>query len=465
MLFNTPQFFLFLAVVLALFYSAPRTWRKPVLLAASYFFYMCWIPQYALILLALTAIDYMAARWIERAESARGKKLLLVLSLAANLGFLGFFKYYNFLARNLALLFHQPANAFVLAIVLPLGISFHTFQSISYVVDVYRGEQGAIANPMDYALYICFFPQLVSGPIVRARDFFTDLYKWVRPSGAEVSRGVLLLLLGLAKKVALADQFARVSDGYFQNVAAHPGALAAWSGAFAFGMQIYFDFSGYTDMAIGMAELFGFHFPVNFRRPYLAVSVTDFWRRWHISLSTWLRDYLYFPLGANRHGEPAGYRNLMITMLLGGLWHGANWNFVIWGGYFGALLCAERMTGIGQMRSNGWRAWLYPVRAAATFALVLMGWLLFRGTSLRDAGFALRQMWSGSPGAWLAPAWLMALAGLCLLLAILEEKRGWFERLAAGPAWSYACACAVLLLSVELIGVTDVAVPFVYFQF
>jgi D-alanyl-lipoteichoic acid acyltransferase DltB (MBOAT superfamily) len=451
MLFNTLRFFLFLLVVLILFYAAPRRAKRPILLAASYFFYMSFIPKYVFVLVTLTLIDYFAAIGIERAGSHRTKKRLLILGLSANLGFLGFFKYFNFVT----------GNAFALHIVLPLGISFHTFQSMSYIVDVYRGEQAAVTNLVDYALYIAFFPQLVAGPIVRARNFFADLYKWKPPAPAEVSHGALLVLLGLAKKVALADQFARIADGYFKNVTAQPGALTAWSGAFAFGMQIYFDFSGYTDMAIGMAELLGFHFPVNFKRPYLASSLTDFWRRWHISLSTWLRDYLYFPLGANRRGEFYGYCNLMITMLLGGLWHGASWNFVIWGGYHGALLSIERATGLGRWKS----AVFYPLRAIVTFALVLIGWVFFRAVTLRDAVYVVGQMFAGRGGSWLPPVWLMALIGLCLLLAAIEEKRQWFEKLAQGPAWAYACAAAVLLMSVELIGVTDVAVPFVYFQF
>jgi len=451
MLFNTVQFFLFLAVVLVLFYAAPKPARRPILLAASYFFYMSFIPKYVLVLLALTGIDYTSAIWIERAPSHRTKKLFLIAGVSANLGFLGFFKYFNFLT----------GNAFALHVVLPLGISFHTFQSMSYVVDVYRGEQAAVTNIIDYALYIAFFPQLVAGPIVRARNFFADLYKWRPPTNAEVSHGALLLILGLAKKVALADQFARIADGYFKNVAGQPGAVTAWSGAFAFGMQIYFDFSGYTDMAIGMAELLGFHFPVNFKRPYLASSLTDFWRRWHISLSTWLRDYLYFPLGANRRGELYGCRNLMITMLLGGLWHGASWNFVIWGGYHGAVLCAERATGLARWKS----AMFYPLRALATFGLVLIGWVFFRAATLRDSLYVIGQMFTGRGGAWLVPVWLMVLIGVCLLLAAIEEKRQWFAKLATGPAWAYACAAAVLLLCVELIGVTDVPVPFVYFQF
>jgi len=300
MLFNTPRFFAFLAIVLILFYSAPRSWRKYILLAASYFFYMSFIPKFILLLISLTAIDYTAARWIARTEAPHSRRIALVVSLAANLGLLGFFKYYNFFAANLAHLFHEPRGAFALSIILPLGISFHTFQSMSYVIDVYRKEQEPITNPIDYALFIAFFPQLVAGPIVRAREFFGDLYHWQRPSSDDVLRGLLLLFLGLAKKMVMADQFAQIANAYFRDVIKEPGTVAAWSGVIAFGIQIYFDFSGYTDMAIGMAKLLGFHFPINFRRPYLASSITDFWHRWHISLSRWLRDYLYIPLGGNR---------------------------------------------------------------------------------------------------------------------------------------------------------------------
>src|SRR6202046_2972383 len=230
MLFNTPQFFLFLAVVLILFYTAPPSWRKYILLAASYFFYMSFIPKFILLLLALTAIDYTAARWIARTRVPHSRKAALIVSLAANLGLLGFFKYYNFFASNIAHLFHKPSDAFALSIILPLGISFHTFQSMSYVIDVYRQEQEPIANPIDYALFISFFPQLVAGPIVRAREFFVDLYAWRKPTTAEASQGILLLLLGLAKKAVMADQFAQIANTYFQDATKHTGMLPAWSG-------------------------------------------------------------------------------------------------------------------------------------------------------------------------------------------------------------------------------------------
>jgi alginate O-acetyltransferase complex protein AlgI len=463
MLFNTTQFFIFLIVVLILLYATPRAWRKFILLAASYYFYASWNPKFIALLLTLTVIDYSAGLWISRAAPER-KKLALILSLSANLGFLGFFKYYNFAAETLVQLLRMPSHAFALDIVLPLGISFHTFQSMSYVVDVYRGEQEAITNPFDYALFICFFPQLVAGPIVRAREFFGDLLQWRPPSNEDVSRGVFLLMLGLTKKMAFADQFAQVADGYFKNVAGNPGMLTAWTGTFAFAMQIFFDFSGYTDMAIGMAKLIGFHFPVNFRQPYLAASITDFWRRWHISLSRWLRDYLYIPLGGNRRGDLMTYRNLMLTMLLGGLWHGASWNFVIWGGYHGALLSIERLLR-GNRPETAPRWWLYPLRAVLTFGLVSISWVFFRAATLADSFLVIGQMFTGVRGTVLLNTWQFGLVAAALLLAIAEEKWEWFDRVSIGPAWAYAAGLTSMLLCLELFGVTDVTIPFVYFQF
>jgi alginate O-acetyltransferase complex protein AlgI len=455
MLFHTPQFFLFLAATLALFYASPKPARKYVLLGASYFFYGSWNYKFIALLLVLTAIDYTAGCWLERIPPGPRRKLVLILSLAANLGFLGFFKYFNFLAANFALVAGR-AGALRLDVVLPLGISFHTFQSMSYVIDVYRGEQKAVRNPVDYALYICFFPQLVAGPIVRARDFFRDLWKWQRPAGGDVSEGLLLLVLGLTKKMAFADTFAKVANGYFADVAGNPGVLTAWSGVIAFGLQIYFDFSGYTDMAIGMAKLLGFHFPVNFRRPYLAASVTEFWRRWHISLSTWLRDYLYIPLGGNRGSRWGTYRNLMITMLLGGLWHGASWNFVVWGGYQGVLLSAEKALGL----AGG-----YPLGVIATFALEMIGWVFFRAADLGQSTAVLRQMFGSTLGHNLFAPWQIGLALIALAVSVVEEKVEWFERIARRPALAYASAICGMLLLIEIFGVLDQAIPFIYFQF
>ena len=464
MLFNTTRFFVFLAAVLALFYALPLRFRKYLLLAASYFFYASWNIKFVPLLLTLTAIDFTAGLWLARTEAPGERNAVLVMSLAANLGFLGFFKYYNFAAGNIALALGKPAHSFWLDIVLPMGISFHTFQSISYVVDVYRRQQQVVRNPIDYTLYICFFPQLVAGPIVRARDFFRDLYHWTAPSADDVSRGLFLIALGLTKKMAFADQFAAVANAYFGDLAANPGKLTAWCGAFAFGMQIYFDFSGYTDMAIGMARLLGFDFPINFRRPYLARSITDFWRRWHISLSTWLRDYLYIPLGGNRHGLWMTYRNLMLTMLLGGLWHGASWNFLIWGGYQGALLSVERAIRGGREERAGWTL-LYPFHAVVTFVLVLVGWVFFRAADLRQSVSVIGQMFAGGAGKMLLQPWHFGLALVALIVAMVEERWDAVERLMTAPAWAYAAALAVVLFCLEVFGVIDASIPFIYFQF
>ena len=464
MLFNSVQFFIFLIVTLTLFYSCPLSptrWRRIILLVASYFFYMSWNWKFIPLLLTLTIIDFFCAKWIVRTEGPK-RKLAMIVSVAANLGFLGFFKYYNFLANNVALLSDKPDHAFYLNIVLPLGISFHTFQSISYVIDVYRGEQEPIRSFLDYAVFIAFFPQLVAGPIVRAREFFGDLFNWHPPSLDDVQSGVFLVFIGLAKKMAFADQFAIVADSYFNNLAANPGAVPAWTGTIAFAMQIFFDFSGYTDIAIGTAKLFGFHFPLNFARPYLATSITDFWHRWHMSLSRWLRDYLYIPLGGNRRGELNTYRNLMLTMLLGGMWHGASWNFMIWGGYHGMLLSVERM-GRGKIRDVA--AWQNPLRVLVTFVLVTIGWVFFRAKTFADTSYVLHQMFTNMHGSSLLLHRHYPMIAVTLVIALLEERWQVIDRIIEGPHWVQATAFASIALVIELFGVIDQTIPFVYFQF
>ena len=330
MLFNSLEFWIFLPLVLLFSRLLPRRPRNLFLLVASYLFYMWWDARFIVLIVASTLVDFLVGRSLHEARG-RSRSWLLVASLAANLGLLGFFKYYNFLAGSVASLLGVSTRTLHLNIVLPVGISFYTFQSMSYTIDIYRGKLEPVKRLTDFALYVAFFPQLVAGPIVRAREFFPQLFQWQPPSHERTEKGISLILIGLIKKMVLADHFARISDLYFGDVAAHPGAWAAWSATFAFAMQIFFDFSGYTDIARGCGRLLGYEFPVNFRRPYLAASITEFWRRWHISLSSWLRDYLYIPLGGNRRGNWRTYENLMVTMLLGGLWHGASWNFVLWG--------------------------------------------------------------------------------------------------------------------------------------
>ncbi|HVW87334.1 MAG TPA: MBOAT family O-acyltransferase, partial [Bryobacteraceae bacterium] len=275
MLFTTVNFVVFLIVVLALFYLMPRSWRRWLLLASSLFFYMAWNAKFVILILGLITIDFFAALWIIH-KRGWNRRMALLISLSANIGLLGFFKYTNFLRETWLHILHPGIAVQPLDIILPLGISFHTFQSISYVIDVYRGEQPAIKSYVDYALFVAFFPQLVAGPIVRAREFFEDYFNWRPPTAKEWQRGFAMILTGFVKKLICADQFALAADRYYGDPSAIPGFLPAWTGTIAFALQIFFDFSGYTDIAIGVALLFGFHFPENFRRPYLSASVTEF---------------------------------------------------------------------------------------------------------------------------------------------------------------------------------------------
>jgi D-alanyl-lipoteichoic acid acyltransferase DltB (MBOAT superfamily) len=422
---------------------------------------MAWIPRYVIILLFLITVDYLAALWIERREGP-SRRAALVVSLSANIGLLGYFKYANF-ARATWLSLTQPGAHFVpLGIILPLGISFHTFQSMSYVIDVYRKKQSVVRSYVDYALFVSFFPQLVAGPIVRAEEFFADYFHWRAPNSEEWQRGCAMILTGYIKKLVCADQFSLVADRYFANPAALSGLLPAWTGAIAFGLQIFFDFSGYTDIAIGVALLFGFHFPENFRRPYLSASVTEFWRRWHITLSHWLRDYVYISLGGNRKGAWRTRVNLILTMLLGGLWHGASWNFVIWGGYHGVLLSIERLVW-GRRERNGLAR--IPL-AAVTFLLVTIGWVFFRAKTLTAAVFVIGQMFTGQiAGRSLLSPWQWRLAILTLGIAIAEEYWQALTRLAQSSLWVRTAAAVIALLAIELFTATDQSIPFVYFQF
>jgi alginate O-acetyltransferase complex protein AlgI len=460
MLFTTFTFLGFLVVVLALFYVLPRPFRRYLLLAASLLFYMAWRVKFVVLILGLITVDYFAALWISRRAGA-SRRMALIVSLAANIGMLGWFKYANFARETWKHLFHPGMAVQPLDIILPLGISFHTFQSISYVIDVYRGEQAVVTSYIDYALFVSFFPQLVAGPIVRAREFFHDLWDWKSPTGAEWQQGVATILTGFVKKLVFADQFALVADNYFANPAALPGMTPAWTGTIAFALQIFFDFSGYTDIAIGVALLFGFHFPENFRRPYLSASVTEFWRRWHMTLSRWLRDYVYISLGGNRKGEIRTYMNLMATMLLGGLWHGASWNLVIWGGYHGVLLAVERMVWGREVRAG----WLRIPLSIVTFLLVCVGWVFFRAKTFATATFVLGQMVSTTAGHSLLSPWQWRMAILSLIVALAEEYRGALTRLSMSPAWVRTLAVVVALLVIELFSATEQTIPFVYFQF
>lgn len=351
------------------------------LLLASYFFYASnngWILS---LLLASTAVDYFAALKIENVVGPRAKKTWLILSMIANLGMLGFFKYYNFFAESF-IAAGFPART--LDIILPVGISFYTFQSMSYTIDVYRGRLKAEKSFLNFAFYVAFFPQLVAGPIVRAKYFLHQVPEKPRLNLRMLEGSLYLVFTGLFKKIVLGDTLGDFAGAAFDDPGSI-GAVTAWLGLYAFTFQIYFDFSGYTDIAIGCARLLGYRLPPNFRRPYTAASFSEFWRRWHISLSYWLRDYLYIPLGGGRGSKIFNMRNLMITMLLGGLWHGAAWNFVIWGGIHGLMLAGERAFGMVHMaRDFAGRAWVRFIHSFIVFQIVVLTWAPFRATGLEN---------------------------------------------------------------------------------
>jgi alginate O-acetyltransferase complex protein AlgI len=466
MLFPTFPFFVFFCVVFAGYWTLPRhRWRMLWLLTASCYFYMSWNPYLILLILFSASIDYVTALCLERQTRPGVRRALLIFSICCNLGLLAFFKYTNFFldtATSAMGLFGLPVSHRTLKIILPLGISFYTFETISYVVDVYRGRTRAVRSLLDYALYIMFFPHLVAGPIVRPRDFLPQLRRRKHFNWDRLQLGAQFFLIGLFKKAVLADQLAGVADPVFADPAAF-GSGALWLAVLCYSAQIFCDFSGYSDMAVGLAHTLGFRLPMNFNMPYLAANITDFWRRWHISLSTWLRDYLYIPLGGNRHGTLRTYANLMLTMLLGGLWHGASWTFVVWGLYHGLLLAVHRA-----VRLPAWfgSVFVRPLAVAGTFLLVSLGWVFFRAETFAGAAIVLRGLFSSVSGAALdLPTRAVAYACLaCIVIGHLIglAPLGRLERRLPAPVLGALLAC--LLLAAQLL-VPEDGKAFIYFQF
>jgi len=469
MLFNSFQYWIFFLIVVVLFYSVPFRIGKLLLLGASYVFYMWWDPRFIVLILTSTVADYFLGILLERA-SGRRKKLLLWASLLVNLGILGFFKYYDFFASSLAALLHLPESSLVLRIILPLGVSFYTFASLSYTIDVYWGKMRAVRNFIDYALFISFFPHLINGPIIRAGQFIPQIQFWRRPGAIMVQSGIILVLSGLVKKVIFADRFAVVSDTYFNNPTAHPGWLAAWSGCIAFAMQVFFDFSGYTDIARGCAKLLGFEFPFNFARPLLARNPRDFWQKWHMTLSFWVRDYVFIPLGGARKGPLVLYRNLMLAMVLVGFWHGARWTFVLFGVYQGMLLAGYRLfdevtagTMISRIMKN---RYFEPISVALLFASFVIGMPFIRGQNLQVCGYVLSGLFGFQhiTGEFLLTTGTIVLFFISLFLAVAQERTQFIDRLALQPARIQVPAYVCAFLALALFPATG-PLPFVYFQF
>ena len=366
---------MFFPVVFLLYWALPHRGRKYFLLAASYYFYMCWKPEFIVLILYSTAVDYFCALGMER--RAEQKKLFLAVSLTMNLGLLFFFKYFNFFVGSFCELFGL-AEPGALKLLLPVGISFYTFQTLSYIIDVHRGKVEAERSPIKLALYISFFPQLVSGPIVKAGEFLPQLCEDRNVSLVNLEKGVQIFLFGLFKKVVIADNIAVFVNAVYSNPVQFGGGTVLLA-VVGYSIQLYCDFSGYSDMAVGCARGLGYELPRNFNMPYLSRSVKEFWKRWHISLSTWLMEYLYIPLGGNRKGKVRNYVNLMLTMVIGGLWHGAGWLFLLWGLMHGAASVLYR---IFRKPYDG----LHPaLQWMINFGFIVVAWVFFRATSLADA--------------------------------------------------------------------------------
>jgi len=419
MLFNSLTFVAFFTIVLALWYAiGPWRPRKAMLLVASYVFYAAWNPPFILILWLSTLVDWFVARWLYQAQRPSRRRLILLISLIVNLGLLGYFKYGGFLVENFGIVARAVGLDFHPArpdIILPIGISFYTFETISYTIDVYLGRCKPFRSFLDYGLFLTFFPHLVAGPILRPDEIVPQFERPHRATSQALGFGLFLVTLGLFEKVVLADSiFAPTADAIF-GMHGPTGALDAWAGILAFTGQIFCDFAGYSTCAIGAAICFGFSLPDNFRFPYAAIGFSDFWRRWHISLSRWLRDYLYVPLGGNRNGNARTQVNLMLTMLIGGLWHGASWNFVIWGGIHGVYLLGERVV----RRFVPSRPWHDTAGArgglmALTFLLTCITWVFFRAKELSGATSLLASAFGAVGGPAVLPTQELIAVGVAI---------------------------------------------------
>lgn len=467
MLFNSFHFIVFFIVVLALNQPLKR-WpvaQKLMLLAASYYFYGQWEWRYLFLVWFSTIVDYLIGLRMPRTAHPRR---LVVISVIVNLGFLAIFKYANWLidtANTGAAAIGSAWHVTPIDLLLPVGISFYTFQSLSYTIDVYRGVLPPRRNLLDYALAVAFFPQIEAGPIVRAREFLAELDGEQRVRFEDFKRALVLIAFGYVKKLVFADNLASIADPVFDNPAAH-GFWDSLLAVYAFAFQIYCDFSGYTDIAIGCALLLGIRFPQNFNYPYAAESIQDFWRRWHMTLSRWLRDYLYIPLGGNRRGRVHTYANLMITMLLGGLWHGASWNFVIWGGLHGGYLSFER----GVLERLSWWNASHPamrlLRTLVTFQLACLAWVFFRTRSVAQSHTMLANLAHPSLATFdtAAHGGTALLVGTLLLAQLVGAHLRYKDRIASsrGPLLVVALACAIIAV---IWFSPATSAPFIYFQF
>jgi len=464
MFFNSIAFALFLPTVVGLYWVSPQRFRVGLLLVASYVFYGWWDVRFLALIMLSTVVDWFVAKRLGTMPDGTRRRWWLLISLVGNLGMLAFFKYWNFFtdsAANLLTSLGLEPNLPMLRIILPVGISFYTFQTLSYVIDVYRRDLEPEPSLVQFALFVSFFPQLVAGPIERAKHLLPQLRN-LPTSMRQIdwSGSAFLILRGLFRKVVIADGVAPLVNEVFAKPGTY-GSVTVAVGVIAFSLQIYGDFAGYTDIARGTARLFNVDLMENFKAPYLSKGFSEFWRRWHISLSTWLRDYLYVPLGGNRGTRWETYRNLVITMLLGGLWHGAAWGFVVWGALHGAYLVIERWMSRDRKGATG----SVSLPVLLVFGIVTLTWIPFRAATLAQAWDVVQALFGPLAGAQLVAAPIVV--GLMGLLTILIDKAdlrgrvnpvGEAPSLVRGIAYGGAMVTAVMFASVT-------AVPFIYFQF
>lgn len=512
MLFNSAAFLLFFPVVTTAYFLLPHRFRWLLLLAASCYFYMAFIPEYILILAVTITVDYFAGLGLEKFDG-RKKRWVLIASILTNVGMLAFFKYFNFANENLAALanfigWNYPVEN--LSILLPIGLSFHTFQSLSYTIEVYRGHQKAERHFGYLALYVLYYPQLVAGPIERPQNVLHQLHEEHHFDYPRVTNGLKRMAWGMFKKVVVADRMVQFVNPVYADPTSYDGPALVLA-TLAFAIQIYCDFSGYSDIALGSAQVMGVKLMKNFDHPYFARSISDFWRRWHISLSTWFRDYVYIPLGGNRVSKPRWAFNLFITFLISGLWHGANWTYIIWGALHGAyFVLSAWMEPFWQRLSALTRLDQLPRLQAAlgmltTFSLVTFAWIFFRAASLRDALYISRHLISGWPS-YLAQSWNLFVEGfqktadlglysivnavftiiepmtgesravialtvfallILLIIEILQYRGNLLEQLDQKPVYLRRVVYASLLAAILILGTSYASVQqaFIYFQF
>ncbi len=478
MLFNSLHFVLFFPLVVAAYFLLPFKYRWAFLLGASYYFYMCWKPEYVLLLLFSTLIDYYAGVQIGKSTDPRRRKFFLCLSLGTNLGTLFLFKYFNFLNASMRAAFDHFNifyNVPMFELLLPVGISFYTFQTMSYVIDVYRGEQQAEKHLGMFALYVTFFPQLVAGPIERSTTLMPQFYERHTFEWPRALDGLKIMLWGFFKKIVIADRLAGYVNQVYNDPAGADG-INLLIATYFFAFQIYCDFSGYSDIAIGAAKVLGYRLMSNFERPYLSQSIAEFWKRWHISLSTWFKDYLYIPLGGNRVAKWRWCFNLFTVFLVSGLWHGANWTFVVWGALHGFYLVFAILTGSAREKLAHALALdrlprlMQISRTVITFHLVLFAWIFFRANHMSDALLILEKVFQAFNGAVLpAMAKLIAMHDLLFLLALLLFMN-FYERFHASlqallqNRFAAVALASVLFWAIVVWGAFNNQ-QFIYFQF